>query len=381
MLPRVLSLMAAASLLAACAPAARPPAADSPGGAPASTGQRGSPAAPAPALSPAVQELVDAARAEGQLTLVSSGLDDPEELQQLIEGFNRAYGLDVQVQFTPNPNMPEIANKVAQEYRAGRPSSTDVFLGTESHVMQLVKAGALLPVDWLSWAPNIQNPALVAPDGVAVELVTRTPGMTYNTSRLRGADVPASLQDLLKPQYKGRIASTPYAGAFTNLASPELWGEARVLDFVSKYSEQLAGIMGCGEGERVANAEFDIFALDCGSESLRYKARGAPVDHAILTDVAILVYWFVAVPANAQHPNAAKLWVNHLLGREAQDLIFRYEYFDHHLVPGSKSGGDIERLQAQGVKFTEIDVEWSQRHEEQVVRLRTEIQGILQRRR
>jgi iron(III) transport system substrate-binding protein len=358
-------------LLAACAAPASPPAP------PAAAGR---PAEAAPGGTPALQALVDGARAESQLTLVMGGLDDPEEIRLLTEGFNRTYGLDLKVQFTPNPNMPETASKVIQEYRAGRPASTDVFLGSESHIMQMIKAGVLEPVDWLSWAPNIQNPALLAPQGMAVELVTRTPGMTYNTARLRGAEVPTRLEDLLQPRYRGRIASTPYAGAFTNLASPELWGEARTLEFVTRFSEQLAGIMGCGEGERIANAEFDIFAIDCGGEALRYKARGAPVEHAVLRDAAILVYWWVAVPAHAQHPNAAKLWINYLLSREAQDLICQYEFFDHHLLPGSRCGAEVERLQAQGVQFTEIDVEWSQRHEEQVIRLRTAIQDILQRR-
>ncbi|HLH24261.1 MAG TPA: ABC transporter substrate-binding protein [Chloroflexota bacterium] len=374
---RRLAAALAAVMLGACA---------APGSAP--SGQPAGGAAPAPAAgtpaqaaAPELQALTQAARQEGQLTLVMSGLDQQDELQRLTDGYNRAYGLDAKVQFTPNPNMPEIANKLVQEYHAGRPASTDLFIGTESHVMQLMRADALLPVDWQSWAPNVQNPSLIAPRGVAVELVTRTPGMTYNTSRLRGADVPTSLQELLKPQYKGRVASTPYAGAFTNLAAPELWGEARTLEFVRQFSAQLGGIMGCGEGERVAYGEFDVFAIDCGTESLRLQAQGASVDHAILSDVAILVYWFVAVPANAPHPNSAKLFVNYLLGREAQDLIYQYEFFDHHLVPGSKTAPAVEQLQARGVQFTEIDVEWSQRHEEQVVRLRNEIQNILQQRR
>jgi iron(III) transport system substrate-binding protein len=255
-----------------------------------------------------------------------------------------------------------------------------VFLGSESHIAIMRQAGALEAVDWPSWAPNVQNPELVAPDGVAVELVTRTPGITYNTAQVRGDLVPATMQDLLKPQLKGRIASTPYAGAFTNLASPELWGEAKVKDYVTRFSDQLAGIMGCGEGQRIANGEFDLFALDCGSaEAARYRAQGAQIAHVIPRDAAILVYWWLGVPKHAQHPNAAKLWINYLLGREAQDVVYEYEYFDHHLIPGSKSAAAIQQLQAQGVQFTEIDVDWSERYADQVVRLRNEIQNVLQK--
>ena len=371
---RWLQVMAGSLLLltlGACAPAG--------GGTAAPAAQ---PAAAPPgreAFAPPLQALVDAARAEGQLTLAHATMDEPGELPQLIDGFNRAYGLNLTVQFTPHPNMPELVNRLIQEHRASRTSTTDMFVGTDSHIMQLLQADALEPVDWPSWAPNVQSPELIAPNGVAVKQTTRASAITYNSDRLRGDMVPTSLQDLLKPQYKGRIATMIYAGAFANLGSPELWGEERIVDYVTRLVDQVSGLVGCSDGERVVNGEFDAYAIDCAtSQALRFQKRGAPLAAVIPSDAPLLTLAYVGVPRHAAHPNAAKLWINYLLSREGQDIMFEYDFLDLPLVEGSKIGRDVQQLQARGVRFTEVDVEFYRRNETQeLTAIRDELTRIL----
>jgi iron(III) transport system substrate-binding protein len=285
------------------------------------------------------------------------------------------------VRFTPGPSMPEVAAKVAQEVEAGRPASTDVLIGSETHVVTTIQADAVLPVDWASWAPNIQDPRLIAPGGVAVQLASRVIGMTYNTSRLSGDAVPTSLQDVLKPQYKDPIASTPHAANFDRLASPELWGEPRTVEYVTKLAEQTAGLMRCGEVNRILSGEFDMLVTDCGSyDALKGQAQGAPLGHVIPSDAAEIAYWYLSVPKNAAHPNAAKLWINYVLGREGQDILYELDFSDHYLVPGSHTAAAVEAQQAKGVKFAQIDVGFVQRNDEkELSRIRDQLQSILQR--
>jgi ABC-type Fe3+ transport system substrate-binding protein len=367
--------------LGACAPAGGGTGASGSSGASAPGAQ---PAAAAPgreAFAPPLQALVDAARAEGQLTLTHATMDEPGEIPRLIEGFNRAYGLNLVVQFTPHVNMPELVNRLIQEHRASRTATTDVFVGTDSHIMQLLQADALETVDWQSWAPNVQSPELIAPNGVAVKQTTRASAITYNSDRLRGDMVPTSLQDLLKPQYKGRIATMIYAGAFANLGSPELWGEERILDYVTRLVDQVSGLVGCSDGERVVNGEFDAYAIDCAtSQALRFQKRGAPLAAVIPSDAPLLTLAYVGVPRHAAHPNAAKLWINYLVSREAQDVIYEHEFGDQHLIPGSKTAQEIAELQARGIQFIQLDVEWSLRNEQTIRRLRPEIERILYKR-
>src|SRR5262249_48246598 len=160
--------------------------------------------------------MVDAARKEGQLALIwgDGTMGGSEGIRRLADGFNRHYGLNLNVQFTPGPSMPQMVARVGQEVQAGRPTSTDLVVAYASSMLVAVQAGALEAVTWTSWAPNIQAPQLVAPAGVAVTYQTSLGGISYNTSRLRGDLIPHTLQDLLRPEYKGRIASTPYAAYF-----------------------------------------------------------------------------------------------------------------------------------------------------------------------
>ncbi|HEY7065866.1 MAG TPA: ABC transporter substrate-binding protein [Chloroflexota bacterium] len=226
-------------------------------------------APPASSVAPAdpLQALVAGARQEGCLDLVwtPSVGGRTGGIERWADGFNRLYGLSTRVQYTAGPSMPEMGVKLTQEYQASRPATSDLFIGTENHFVKMAQAGALEAVDWASWAPNVRNPAVVALDGRAVAFATRVPGVTYNTDRVKGSDVPTSLQALLQPRYKGRIASTPYGGNFDALASPEMWGEQRTVEYVTRLADQVAGLMRCGEIERVGSGEFDVFAMDCGT--------------------------------------------------------------------------------------------------------------------
>jgi ABC-type Fe3+ transport system substrate-binding protein len=337
--------------LVACAapPAARP--------APAST-----PAAavqPATAHSPALQAVIDAARQEGVLDLVwGEGIVGGREgTTRLVEGLNRRYGLNLEVRFTPGQSFPEMASRIAQEYQAGRRSTTDVYIGSDHHMNGLMANGVLEAVDWGAWSLNVRDPALMGPQGMAVTFESWVPGITYNPTRVTGAAVPRTMQDLLKPEYKGRVATTPYASNFDRLATPEMWGKARTLDFATRFADQIGGLMRCNETSKIVSGEFDLFALDCNqSNALAAKADGAPVEFTPATDVPSVNLTYMAVPKHSAHPNAAKLWIDHVLSREGQDLVFAMDFMDSHLVPGSQTAREVDKLRAGGAQLQVFDI-------------------------
>src|SRR3954452_326440 len=110
----------------ASAPA--PPAADRP-----------PPAAAAPPADPGLQAIVDAARKEGQLTLVwiSGILGGGHGASRLVDGLNRLYGLNASVQYTPGPSPSDLVARLVQEQQTGRPATTDVFWGGADTVYAL----------------------------------------------------------------------------------------------------------------------------------------------------------------------------------------------------------------------------------------------------
>ena len=197
------------------------------------------------------------------------------------------YGLNLKVSFTPGPSMPQMAAKVVDEVKAGRAASSDVVLGEALHIITESSNNALTTVDWASWAPAIQNPALIGANGGAVQFELLFPGITYNTSRLKGDAIPKTLENLLKPQYKGHLASTVYAAHFDELSTPELWGPAKTTDYVTKFAKQITGQIGCGEIGRVASGEFDAMAIDCGTSFQQWVAKGAPIGHVIPSDMGL----------------------------------------------------------------------------------------------
>jgi ABC-type Fe3+ transport system substrate-binding protein len=356
------------------APAAPSGAGPASGGATAAQPGAAAPAQPgaaAPARSPALQALVDGARQEGSLSFVwgAGTVGGTDGIRQLAEGLNRHYGLNLNVRFTPGPSMPAMAARVSEEYQAGRPATTDVFVGYGGWIALSRQADALLPVDWASWAPNIQDPRLVAAGGSAIAFQSGVQGITYNTQRVRPDEVPTSLQDLLKPQYKGRIASTPYAAGFDRLPVPEFWGEARTLEYANRFADQITGLIRCNETERVASGEFDIFALDCNqANALNAKANGAPIGFVMASDAPF-------------HPNAAKLWVDYLLSREVQDLLYEFDRNDYHVLPGSKTAADMAIFAGPNLKPVDIGVDFYEKNDEkELARVRTEIERIFAKR-
>ena len=326
-------------------------------------------AAPSPARSARTNDgldaIVAAARKEGELTLSWSPgyLDVPAEQNAYRDTFSKLYGLDVGVRFTPSTeSVPQ----------------TDVFLGNETQIVSLAKAGALTSELWSSWAPNIANLKLVAPGGVAVAVQSRMPGITYS-QRLVGSNAPRSMSDLLKPQYQGRIATTSDAALFDRLASPDLWGLQRTMDYATKLAPELGGSLECGDERRILSGEFDIFAFDCGSARVaQLKADGALIGWSVPSDAAFVRYLYMGVPRRAAHPNLAKLWINFMVSRAAQDLMYQYEYADHHLIPGSRSFEEIDRATKAGVKFFELTVETLQAEEARGVKsAAAQIQTVL----
>jgi ABC-type Fe3+ transport system substrate-binding protein len=342
--------------LAACAPGPAPRAEP-----PRSSPQGSAPLVAAPTSVAPLQEMVEAARKEGKLALSwgASVVGGSETVQRWSEGFNRLYGLNLEVQWTPGPQFDALTNQIVVEYQAGRPATTDVLINSDANVLPLLDAGAVLPADWTRWAPNVQDPRLVAANGAAVAFAVETPGILFNTNNVPPQTAPRGLRDLLKPEFKGRVATTPNAFGFNRLASDAAWGEQQVVTYVSQLADQVGGLIQCGQTDRVASGEFDLFAYDCGSYlARRWQARGAPVQQVIPEDGAFIGHWYMSVPRHAAHPAAAQLWVNYVLSPEAQAIMYDVAYIGSDLAEGSPVPQEIAALKASGIKFLEVDVEY-----------------------
>ena len=324
----------------------------------------GGAAVPRPSATPKPNDqlsaLIAGARTELELTLswTPGFMDSPQELKRYIEGFNRTYGLNLRVTFTPGLPIREMTARTIEEFKRSAKASTDVVLGAETDISDLQRASVLVTEPWLQWASNVNNPRAIAAAGVAVRVQTRIPGITYNSAKLAGSLAPRTLADLLRPQYKGRVATTADPVVFERLASADVWGRDKTLGYVRSLAPQLGGYLNCGDEARIAEGDFDVFVYDCGSARVnQMKAKGTLIGWAVPTDGALLGYLYMGVPKNAAHPNAAKLWINYMLSREAQDAMYEFGFTDYHLASGSKSFAEVDKMTKNGVKFYELTVE------------------------
>ncbi len=300
--------------------------------------------------SPAFQKLVAAAEKEGALNL-NWGFSSPDVAKLLTDAFNERFP-NIKVTVTPNQDQPANTAKLIEEAKAGKPASTDAFVGVPQLVYSAGPGGAdvLEKVDWESFAPWTKG--LATSDGVGLSIFDQYSTFAYNTTQFSEDELPKTADDVLK--LKQPIASTPYAAQFNVLGVPEAMGEQGVKDYVSAF--QPAGFIGCGDLSRVASGEFAALWINCGANVTEiFKANGAPLANDVIQDAAVTYPWYGAVPKNSAHPNAAKVWIAWLDTPEAQKLLFEKEYADNRRIDGSQTAKQIADYEAQGVTFTNAD--------------------------
>jgi len=276
--------------------------------------------------------------------------------------FNKMYGLNVTFNFTPGPSMTQMAGKVTQEVAAGRSPSTDILLGTESHYSDLLSRKVLEEYDFTRLSPRIRKD-VVAPHGVEIGGIIS--GILYNTNLVPPSDAPRKLEDALNPKWKGKIASTVNAGLFDRVAARPEWGPDKMTAFVKKLSEQVAGLIRCGEASRVISGEFHMLVIGCGSLfAHQAKAKGAPLANAILEDGTTIGYFYLGTPRTSTRPNLTKLFINMVMSEEGQKLAYKTYFSDHPDLPGSQSAAELKDLKAKGKEPLKVNVKFVTEHPE-----------------
>lgn len=138
-----------------------------------------------------------------------------------VKGFEASSGIKVQVRQGKDASM---GNQIVAE---GSKSPADVFLTENSPAITVVeKAGLLAPVDQTTL--DQVEPAYRPSSGDWTGIAARSTVLIYNPSKIAEADLPASMLDLAKPEYKGQWGAAPGGADFQAIVSGmlEAQGEA-----------------------------------------------------------------------------------------------------------------------------------------------------------
>lgn len=141
-------------------------------------------------------------------------------LKEIAPEFTKETGIEVELR---NGKDLEMSNQIVAE---GKASPADVFLTENSPAMSQVEAAGLfdeLPRDILDVIPEQYRPR----SGLWTGFVARSTVLVYNTDQVQESDLPASLLDLAKPEWKGRISFSPTGADFQAIVAAvlELEGE------------------------------------------------------------------------------------------------------------------------------------------------------------
>jgi iron(III) transport system substrate-binding protein len=305
-----------------------------------------------------VQSSIQAAQKEGILniswgTTTMGGTTGIKELEQAL---NKHYGTNIQLKYTPGRSYSAHMQRLAEELAAGRKAFEDVALADSGQVAFFHKNNILLPVNWQVFMPHISKNTLakvISRDSTLVTMYSQPRTIVYNTNVIPKEQAPKTLNDLLHPKWKGKIATTPYAAGYEVLANDKSWGEKRLLDYAESLTKNLGGLIRCGELPRIVSGEFPIFLLECSPGRVQIEIeKGAPLAQVVPTDMLEVLHHWIGVPKHAANPNAAKLFVAFLVTKEAQEIIYKHERTDLHYLEGSRVARQLSEIQtATGQQF------------------------------
>ena len=260
-------------------------------------------------------KLIEAAKKEGQLNWYTSM--SVVDNTRYLELFNKKYPfIKVNVRRVGGERLVTI---ITTEHRAGK-TLFDVVISS-GVAPSLIKSGIFakyLSPEYKYFAPGTKDA-----EGYWADTYTNTLALTYNTRMVPKDKVPQRWEDLLAPQWKGKkiaIDTEPYEWFDACL---RVMGKEKGWDYLKRFGDQeLVVVRGNNlRAQQLAAGEFP-FGFSYAHQIDRMKRDNAPVDWVKSEHVfAVNLLHPVFIAAKAEHPNAARLFVEFALSKEAQQLL------------------------------------------------------------
>ena len=255
----------------------------------------------------------------------------------LTKAFTKETGIDVKVH---SGEAPELASELVKE---GASSHADVFFTENSPELELLSEKGLLakvaPVT-LASVPTADSGL----NGDWVGVLARENVLVFNKNMIKEDELPSSLLDLVKPEWKGKVAIAPTDADFLPLvgAVAALKGRPAALDWLKGLREN-AAIFDDDEG---VVAAVDRGAAAVGIINSYYWARlrvekGADqmqsaIHHFAGGDVGGLMNVSgAAVLKASRNPAAAQKFLAFLVSKPAQEMLANLDItFEYPLAAG-----------------------------------------------
>ncbi|MGX5099639.1 iron ABC transporter substrate-binding protein [Enterobacter cloacae] len=248
-----------------------------------------------------------------------------------VDGFTKETGIKVTLR---NGDDSELGNQLVQE---GSASPADVFLTENSPSMVLVDNANLfapLQAETLKQVPAQYRPA----HGRWIGIAARSTVFVYNPQKLNEQQLPKSLMDLAKPEWKGRWAASPSGADFQAIVSAmlALKGEKATLEWLKAMKTNFVAYKGNSTVMKAVNAgQIDggviyhyyrfVDQSKTGENSkntqLYYFKHQDPGAFVSLSGGGVL--------ASSKHKAQAQAFIKYITGKEGQESLRTNNAFEY----------------------------------------------------
>jgi iron(III) transport system substrate-binding protein len=268
-------------------------------------------------------DLVEAAKKEASKVVVYGSLES-DTMEAIAQAFQKKTGIEVEYW---RGSATKVIDRALSEYRAGRPLF-DVIL-TNSNPMQILeKDGIFAKYD----SPSAKEfpKSAVDPD-LGPRYRNVIIGIIYNKSLINPVDAPKSLEDLLKPQYKGKLVMpdpTQHTTTAQWLGSLyKVMGKEKAQQFISSLAATKPVLVESflPAAKRVTTGETPI-AITYVKYAYIFGKEGAPLDYVRLP-IVLGDGHYIELSNKAPHPDAGKAFIDFFLGQESMNIMAKLGEF------------------------------------------------------
>lgn len=259
---------------------------------------------------------IETAKKDGKLVLYGTMQSDIFDLLQ--KAFHKKTGIVVDYWRT---SATKVMERALSEARAGK-ALFDLVMTTEDTMRIMLKEGMLAKYD----SPmNKDFPKDAIDPDLGPRARNHIVGIVYNKSVINPADAPKSLEDLVKPQYRGKLVM---ADPTLHTTTAQWLANVHKLvgrDKADKFVRDLAGMKPTlvesfgPAADRITTGEIPI-----GITYVYYVylngIKGAPLEY-VRTGKFLGDASYLALFHRAPHPNAAKAFIDFFLDEESMNLM------------------------------------------------------------
>jgi iron(III) transport system substrate-binding protein len=266
--------------------------------------------------------LVQAGKKEGKAVVYGSLESD--SAATIFGEFKKKTGIEVDYW---RASATKVMDRALSEYRAGRPLF-DIILTNDNPMQIMFKEGIFAKYESPA-AKDFTKESIDPNLGPRYRNVVI--GVVYNKSSLSVADTPKSLEDLVKPQYRGKIVMpdpTQHTTTTQWVASlDKLMGKEKADKFIRDLAAQKPILVESllPAAERVATGETPI-AITYIKYVQIFGQRGAPLDYLRLGKFMGDGH-YLTLSNKAPHLNAGKALIDYFLGPESMTAMAKLGEF------------------------------------------------------